>query len=342
MPQDIALDIPFPTKTNPRVDAVADRNERWLISAGLLSSQQNIERYRSWNIALLAAGFLPDASERELTFGLAVQSFFFFFDDLFDGALGHNPAATYEICHEMAALARQGSGFGKPVVAPTFPLARLWSSLWARAQQGMSAAWRARTVRHWEEYFLTYVSEAVNRKSGTALGMDSYMKLRRDGIGSQVVLDISERCGHFEAPPEIHQSMCMLEVRDITAEVVTLTNDLHSLEKDQANGDPNNAVLLLSREHSCSQDEAIARLQQMVRRRTLRFRQLVDEVDRLCDAFGFSGEERENTHRFLDANRACMRGNYHWSNISARYSDVGVLHVIRSPRIEDVIAQTVD
>ncbi|RLU87528.1 hypothetical protein CTZ27_23170 [Streptomyces griseocarneus] len=338
MPQDIALDIPFPTRINPLVKTVAARNERWLITEGLLSSQQNIERYRSWNIAKLAAGFLPDVCERELTYGLAVQSFFFFFDDLFDGALGHNPAATYEICHEMAALARQGAG--TPATAPSFPLARLWSSLWHRAQKGMSAAWRGRAVRHWEEYFLTYVSEAVNRKSGTALSMDSYMKLRRDGIGSQVVLDISERCGHFEAPPEIHQSMCMLEVRDITAEVVTLTNDLHSLEKDQANGDPNNAVLLLAREHSSSQEEAVVRLQRMVRRRTRRFQQLVIEIDRLCDAFGLTAEERENTHRFLDVNRACMRGNLDWSNNTARYSDIGVRHVIRSPRIEDVIAQT--
>ncbi|MGW1073740.1 terpene synthase family protein [Streptomyces sp. NPDC002537] len=340
MPQDIALDIPFPTRTNPLVDTVAERNERWLITEGLLSSQQNIERYRSWGIAKLAAGFLPDVSERELTFGLAVQSFFFFFDDLFDGALGRNPAATYEICHEMAALARQGSGTS--LVSPSFPLARLWASLWNRCQQGMSAAWRGRAVRHWEEYFLTYVSEAVNRKSGTALGMDSYMKLRRDGIGSQVVLDVSERCGHFEAPPEIHQSMCMLEIRDITAEVVTLTNDLHSLEKDQANGDPNNAVLLLGKEHSCSQEQAVVHLQRMVRRRTRRFQRLAAEVDQLCDSFGLSADERESTHRFLDANRACMRGNLDWSDSSGRYSDIGVWHVIRSPRIEDVIAQTVD
>ncbi|MFD0381893.1 hypothetical protein ACFQ2B_04130 [Streptomyces stramineus] len=289
---------------------------------------------------LARRGLPPHEREEDLTFGLAVQSFFFFFDDLFDGSLGEDPVATYEICHQMAALTRHGSGGSG--ITPSFPLARMWCTLWRRAQAGMSPAWRGRAIRHWEEYFLTYVSEAVNRKSNTSLRMDAYLKLRRDGIGSQVVLDISERCGHYEAPPEIHQSMCMLEARDITAEVVTLTNDLHSLEKDLANGEPNNAVQLLRQEHGCSQEEAIGRLQEMVSLRTARFQQLVAEADRLCDTFGFSLEQRVNTHRFLDANRACMRGNYDWSRTSDRYSRVGVLHVTRSPRIEDVIAQTAE
>ncbi|WKU47918.1 pentalenene synthase [Streptomyces sp. VNUA116] len=340
MPQDIALDIPFPKRLNPYVEVARARNEHWLVSTGLLSSPHNVERYRTWRIERLAAGFLPGVSVNELTFGLAVQSFFFFFDDLFDSGLGEDPAATYEICHEMAALARQEPGATD--VTPSFPLARVWTELWQQSQLGMSAAWRARSVRHWEEYFLTYVSEAVNRRSGTVLSMDSYMKLRRLGIGSEVVVDVSERCGHFEAPPEIHQSMAVLEARAITAEVVTLTNDLHSLEKDLANGELNNAVLLLGLEHGCSRAEAIAHVQRMVRRRTARFLQLEAEADRLCDVFGLTPEQRENTRLFLDTNRACMRGNLDWSNDTGRYSEIGVSHVNRSPRIEDVVARTAE
>ncbi|MFD0381894.1 hypothetical protein ACFQ2B_04135 [Streptomyces stramineus] len=64
MPQDVHLDIPFPTKTNPHVETAQARNEEWLISTGLLSSRRNLDRYRTWRIAWLAAGFLPMSGRR--------------------------------------------------------------------------------------------------------------------------------------------------------------------------------------------------------------------------------------------------------------------------------------
>ncbi|UGY94499.1 terpene synthase family protein [Streptomyces gobiensis] len=340
MPQDIVLEIPFPARINPHTEAVLVRHMEWLKAAGFLSSDENIERYLTWRLVELAGRFYPDALEDDLVLGAQGQAFFFFFDDLFDSHLGESPAAAYRICYEMAALARQSPD--STWIKPSFPLARLWLDHWCRAQEGMSAAWRERAARHWEDFFLSYVTEAANRKSGALLGTDQYLKLRRLAIATEGVLDTAERCGRFEAPPEIHQSMSILEIRDITAEVVVLANDLHSLEKDQVNGELNNAILLLRSERSYSQDEAVREVRDMVHKRIARFQQLGHEIYRLCDDFALSAEQRAGTRRFLEVNRACMRGNYDWGRTTDRYSKVGIQHVKRSPRIEDTVAHTTE
>ncbi|MEU8584162.1 terpene synthase family protein [Streptomyces abikoensis] len=340
MPQNVPLDIPFEVRISPDVEAASARHMKWLKAEGFITSASNAERYLTWAVAELAGRFHPDAFGDDLELGIQGQTFYFFFDDLFDSHLGRDPLAAYEICREMASLARRSPD--APPVEPTFPLARLWLDHWERLRQGMSPAWRERAARHWEQYFLTYVTEAVNRKAGLVLDMNRYLALRRLAIGVEGVLDTTERCGGFEAPPEVHESTLVQEIREITAEVVILTNDLHSLEKDVANGEPDNAVLLLRREHDCSQEEALGLLREMVHRRVDRFRRLADRTHELCASLELSPPQRESTHRFLEANRACMRGNYDWSRTTDRYSRVGVGFVQRSPRIEDTLATLTD
>ncbi|MDT0449610.1 terpene synthase family protein [Streptomyces hesseae] len=329
------MDIPFEVRISPDVAAANARHMKWLRAEGFVTTSSNADRYLTWAVGELAGRFHPDAFGDDLELGIQGQTFYFFFDDLFDSHLGRDPLAAYGLCQEMAALARQSPD--SSLVKPTFPLARLWLDHWERLRHGMSVAWRERAARHWEQYFLSYVTEAVNRRAGLVLDMSRYLALRRVAIGVEGVLDTAERCGGFEAPPEVHESTLVQEIREITAEVVILTNDLHSLEKDEANGEPDNAVLLLRREHDCSQEDAIGLLRGMVHQRIDRFRRLTDRTHELCAALGLSPRQRESTHRFLGANRALMRGNYDWSRATDRYSRIGVDHVQRSPRIEDII-----
>lgn len=336
--QDIDLDIPYEPRTSPDMDTARARNLDWLTSAGLITSEENKTRYLTWELADLAARFYPNALGEDLELALQGQSFVFFFDDLFDSPLGKNPAVSYAICHEMAALARVDDTAG--AAEPSFPLAHVWLDHWSRAKRGMSAAWRARAARNWQRWFLSYVAEAMDRKSGTVLDIDRYMQLRRVAIGADPVLDTAERCEHYEVPAHVHESTCMWRMRDLTSEVVTLVNDLNSLEKDAVNGEPNNIVLLLRRERPGTMDEAVLTVQAMIRKRIERFEELAAEAERLGEALALSAREREAVARFVDTNRACMRGTYDWGRRSGRYDQMGIEYVKRSPRIEDLVAST--
>lgn len=337
MPQDAPLDIPFPTPINVHARTAVAPHVSALVSEGFLTSAENTARYRSWRLTELAARFYPDAALEDLVLGARGQAFFFFFDDLFDSHLGEDPAAAYQVCRRMAALARHTPGCAP--AEPAFPLARMWLDLWEGLREGMSVHWQERAARHWERYFLSYVTEAADRATAVVLDLDAYLRLRRRSIGTDGVLDTAERCGRFEAPPEVHESTWIRELRGLTAEVVTLTNDVHSLEKDLANGEANNAVLILQRFHRCTEREAIAQIRTAIGDRTRAFERLASQAGRIGDALRLAPAQRDATLRFLDANRSCMRGNYDWSRHTPRYSPVGVRHVEDAPRIEDAVSR---
>ncbi|WP_052230295.1 hypothetical protein [Streptomyces sp. CT34] len=139
---DIELDMTFAPRISPDLETARIRNLEWLTSAGLLTSTDHQARYLGWNPADLAARFYPDAVGDDLILGVQGQSFFFFFDDLFDGHLGTDPVGPYAICREMAATAHRSPD--STLVQPTFPLAHVWLDHCSRAQEGMSDAWRER------------------------------------------------------------------------------------------------------------------------------------------------------------------------------------------------------
>ncbi|MGV4983363.1 hypothetical protein ACVB8X_02290 [Streptomyces sp. NRAIS4] len=56
------------------------RNLDYLVSTGLLTREDTITRYLSWDLATLAARFHPHAVGAKLDLGLLQQAFYFCFD----------------------------------------------------------------------------------------------------------------------------------------------------------------------------------------------------------------------------------------------------------------------
>ncbi|WP_221361798.1 terpene synthase family protein [Streptomyces beigongshangae] len=335
--QDVELYIPFATRMSPDAEALPEKIAAYLESTGLITSPENMKRYLSWQLEDLAGRFYPEARGDDMMVGALSQTFVFTFDDIFDGPVGTDPAAAYRICHEMARLVRRSEeGINEK---PTYPIGELWLDYRRRCNEGMSAAWRLRTARHWEQYFLAYVMEATIRKLDAVLDVPTYTAMRRIAIGTNTVLATAEHCGHFEAPPEVHETLWLREVCEIAADVVTITNDLQSLEKDLRNNEMNNFVLLFVREHDCSERRAIEKLQELTEIRVKRFIQLESKADTLCRSLGIDAEGREGTHKFLGAARSLMKGNYDWGNSSDRYSATGSEYVKQSPYIDDRVSE---
>ena len=323
MPQDICLDIPFPARIHPGEAEARERNIDWLVSNRWLTREENVVRFRTWRLSDMGARFHPGAvTTDDLDLGVQQQAFYFFLDDLFDSPLGAAPSNAHALVCHLAEIARHG---GEPdAVTPGFPLAEMFAGIWDRSRRGMSEAWCRRAGLNWEAFFLSYVTEAVNTATGTVMDLGPYRTHRQVSIGAEGVLDIIERCGGFEAPPELHESSCFREMRALSADVIVLTNDVQSLEKDEANREPNNAVTLLSRERGHCRQEALETVQDMVREHITRFHVLSAQARRLCTALGLTAQQCEAAERFVDACRIVMRANYDWGNACGRYSPDGV------------------
>ncbi len=337
MPRDIELDIPYPPRISPDTPQARVRNVEWLTRNGLLTTQDNVDRYLEWDMAQLAGRLFPDAYGEDLDLGVLEQTFFFFLDDIFDGDVGKDPAQADALCHYLVAMVRPPGGSAP--VRPPFPLAGVLSEILKRSRDGMPDAWIARAGRGWENHFLIYVTEAADRRSGPARSLDAYMERRRISIGLSPTLDLAESIEHFVPSPALHESTVLKQLCGVAAEILTLTNDAQSLEKDEANGD-DNMILILARERGLSRDEAIEAVPDMVRTRIAQFEELALDSMRACSAITDSADEWAALMRFVQSNREIIRANYDWGRRTDRYGARGVEQVHRSAKINDRITET--
>ena len=314
MPQGVILHIPFPRRKSPDAERAHRVHLGWPRSHGLLPDARAVRRHLMGSYADVAARFHPTATGDDLDLAVDQQSWYFLFDDLFDGPAGTDADRVRELTGDVAA-ALDGSG------VPRHPLARAFADLWARSITGMSAVWRARAAADWRAYLGGYVDEALARGGRRLPRFTDHLALRTHTIGALPVLDMAERVGHYECPARALDSSLVDEMRRLAVEVVILDNDIVSVEKEDAVGDVN-LVLLLESERGCSRAEAVDRMCVMVAERSDRFVALERELPALAHGLGLDGGERAALERYdRDALRTLMRGAYDWDQQAERYGD---------------------
>ncbi|MER5863389.1 pentalenene synthase [Kitasatospora sp. NPDC002040] len=312
MPQDVDLPIPFPSRISLDHERARDTHLAWPRSYGLLPTDSAAERHARGDYAGLAARFHPPATGTELDLGVDQQSWFFLFDDTFDGPPGHDPQGVR--CTVRSLLDVLAGG------AATDPMLCAFADLRRRSCEGMSRQWRQRSARAWREYFTGHIAEAVGRRDRTRYSVRQYFGIRRDTIGVTPTLDLGERVRHAEVPDLMHRHPALAALRTLACDLVIIDNDIASVEKECAAGELNNAVLLLRHERDCSTATAVALLREEVAALLGRF-----ERDRLRLTSGraylaLPGPDRARVDGYLaDGVQAVIRGAFDWHRQSRRY-----------------------
>jgi hypothetical protein len=323
MSQNTELYIPFPPRISLDVEGAAERQLIWPRAHGLVHGEAAEKRVTGWLLAELSACFHPQATGDNLDLGTHQQTFFFLFDDQFDGADDQSPPQALALARELIFLTQEPRGSQPRYPSP---LGYAFAHLWQLSTDGMSQHWCDRAGRDWAAYFNGYLIEADERRHGGYMDLNAYLKMRQLSIGVGPVINLEERISGHEVPPRIMGSPLLQEMRSSTDLVVILANDVQSLAKEAERGDKHNTVLILQHQHGCSQEEAIARLQGMVRDHIERFLQQEAEVPALLDRLAATPSERHATETFItDGLRACMRGTYDWGRRNARYAPEGVI-----------------
>ncbi|MEE1939947.1 terpene synthase family protein [Streptomyces sp. TRM 70361] len=317
MPQDIDFFLPFDTGSNPDTDRAREHHIAWAHGRGLVRSTAALHRYRSWLLPELAAYAYPDVTGPDLDLVTDAVCLGFPLDDQFDGPLGRQPAQAARLTGELAAIAYREPG-ARPAL--DVPIVTAYADVWRRSAEGMSPAWRRRAADNWARFFRAYVAEARNRRHRVALDEDSYVRLRRRAVGTASCFDLIERAHHFELPPAVHGGAELRELNRCAGDVVFLCNDVHSVEREEARGDPHNIVLVRQRTTGCSRQRAVAWVRELVRERVERFLEVRAHAEGQCAARWGLDARRSDLTRYLDGLCAWMAGNQAWGVASARYA----------------------
>jgi Terpene synthase family 2, C-terminal metal binding len=277
----------------------------------------NAEQFRDWKLGEAAAYFYPEATPDGLELAADLMGWYFApSDDQFDGALGKNPRWATDITQDLVAILDLDVGAALPA---TYPVATGFADLWWRSCRGMSPAWRQRAAQHWRQYFIGQLAEVVNRRHGRQPDVVSCLRQRTVTTSCGPLTDLIERVSGYEVPDIAWHTPVIDELRQLTGEIIGITNDLVSSDKERAQGDTANNVLLVLENHQhCSRDEAIERMRQMTHERFERFLRLEQQAPDLDDILTQQG--RIALRRFVSGLHDMLAGDNEWEHTSSRYS----------------------
>ncbi|WP_431983281.1 terpene synthase family protein [Streptomyces qinglanensis] len=318
MPRNVTFTIPFPPRYNPHYSHAQRKNLDWLRRHGMVSGQQAVDLYLSWDLADLAARCWPEADAADLSLTVDLKSFYFLFDDQFDGPQGSDPPAVAEVCHELIGIAHQDAD-----TTPRSAAARAFADLWARCRSGMSSAWIARAACDWERYFASYPYESWHRSTRQVPAMDDCLEIRRGSAATESVVGMVERLNRIEVPRTAFHSPQLRLMRRTAVDVPFIANDVYSYEKETARGDVYDILVSLQDAHACTLDEAVRRARAMVDRSVDRFLRVRSELPRLCGALGLDDAERDAVLRYAKGLEDWLRGHNDWMMRTARYAPGG-------------------
>lgn len=316
MPLGVETHIPFPDRVSPDVARAEAVHLDWPRSFGLLPTERSARRHVQGRFPELAGRFNPRAVGPELDLSTDQMSWFFLFDDLFDGDAGSSVEKARALVEAVEAVLREegpGPDLANPVVAA-------FADLWRRSREGMSPAWRTRAVTSWRTYLAGHVTEAANRRAVSDPTREEQIALRAETGGVRPILDLAERLGGFEVPDDVWHSPELTEMRRLAAEVVILDNDIVSVEKEERIGDHNLVLHVERRAPGTSRARAVEEVGELLRTRTDRF---LDLAATFTDPAFDPGRGDAGTavrHRYVqDALMSVMRGAHDWQQHSERY-----------------------
>ncbi len=301
------LYYPFESRLSPHAIEVEGDNWIWLKRHGLLSSPAASTRVRAAEFGKLAARAYPEASLETLRLAAAWASWLFLRDDRCDEeGLGTEPALLKSWSDEhlriLAGTTRKRS---------TDPLAMARSDLGRRLLAKGGTRWMVRFLSDVQDYFEGSVWEAENRKARRVPALRTYIRLR-DVTGAV------KTCFHFYElsranvlPIQARQDPALTRLMTLANRVICWSNDLFSAEKELAQGDVHNLVIVLQNHLHVSSTDAT---QHAVRMHDAAVRAFIGLQERFLKS-----NTEPSAAAFVTALEGWMRANVDWSVETGRY-----------------------
>ncbi len=308
------LEIPFEARLSPFLDRAHDHGLRWARETGMVKSDKAVAYWTAIQMDGFACRYWPQAPEQNIDLAVDVMTFYFFFDDQFDGELGYNPDKALDVLGHLAEITLTDGRTDQ-----RNPLFVAFADIWSRAIQNMSPTWRYRAAHHWRDYFYGHFFEAVGRKGNLVHDLASYKQGRLSSAGPKTSIDLIERIGGYEVPEHVLLYPQLWLMREIIAETTWMSNDLQSYEKElNAKNDSDNLVFVVSRTSGIPIPEAADRVRAEAHRRLQEFARLEDELPRIIQALGAETYGKV-IELYVEGLKLSLAGQDAWGNTTFRY-----------------------
>ncbi|MFE7562319.1 terpene synthase family protein [Kitasatospora sp. NPDC057500] len=273
-------------------------------------------RFNGADSAKLIAYAYPDAHGSDLDLAVDMMCVFFIVDEIFDGPLRDDPKSATMVVDELVGTLTPGTVAARSSLSP---LATHFAGMWAQTTHGMAAPWQERAAHHWIRYLWGNVCEDVDRALQPPRTLDDYLALRRHVVGYRPCQDMIERVSGYEIPSFLWHQSALQALGDLCTDLIVLSNDIYSLEKEQDRGESMNAILLLARTAGSSPRVALQQVNGLASRLAAGFPAAAARVRDLADHLHLAAGRRNLLDRWIDANRNWLGAHNRWACEIPRY-----------------------
>ncbi|MFD8525317.1 hypothetical protein ACFV2D_35745 [Streptomyces capillispiralis] len=334
MPQDVDFFLPISPQVNPLERTAKSHSLRWAQRFSLATSDQASQRILAYDMAGLMSRWFPYAAGPDLNLSIDAMVVAVLFDDHFESTKRVLSSTEARHLSERFINIMQ---FPEVSAQGTLILEAAFADVWSRLTEGMSQEWRRRTARNWADFFEANVSEVENRSRQEIMNVPDYLMFRRRSGFVQPMIDMTERIYHFELPPDIHEMPQIQALRDVAADVIDAVNDMHSLEKEEADKDPHNLVTVIRENQQCTRDDAIIIARDMTNLWVRKFLTLSAQLSEVNSKSGIDQRISSDINRWAAAMKDAIRGNHDWGASTARYSGASFEHSKQEIDREDLM-----
>ncbi|WP_143306098.1 terpene synthase family protein [Chitinophaga vietnamensis] len=299
------IKYPFPSRLNLHVSAAQQHITAWVQEYGLITDERALARFERGRFAWLAARAFPDAALDELCLIADFNTWLFILDDQCDEAPTGKQAAylrsimagLMDILHQNKIVTLANGG----------PLPAALSSIWERMRAISTPAWRLRFIRSMQDYFDSCLWEADNREARIIPSVADYVRMRpyTGALFADVeAIDIIEK---IYLPDSLLQHALLKRLMLACNNIVCWANDIFSCQKESAQGDVHNLVLVLQHEQQLSLQDALFEAARMHNEEVAIFAAL-EKLLPLTNT-----ELDYEMLRYVSVLRSWITGNYDWS-----------------------------
>ncbi|KIJ33097.1 hypothetical protein M422DRAFT_264968 [Sphaerobolus stellatus SS14] len=265
------------------------------------------------NFARLAGLSFPNAGKSRLETGLAFYLWGFSVDDFFDNT-SRSPSETEKDVELNTAVTLCDSipNVGSPSAAVLHDLLKQF-----REDGSPGMVKRSQFIEGFHSWSKALITQTKTRWNNDIPSVDAFILMRRSTIGAEMAKAVMEYTIGIDLPDHVFDDPIVQGVFDATTDILTWPNDLCSFNKEQADGDFQNLVVVIMHERGLDLQRAIFELEKMLKAR-------VDDYISLKSRLPSFGPEIDTElGRYHENIEYCVQGIIQWhyeSPVSTHYN----------------------
>ncbi|MFI5591856.1 germacradienol/geosmin synthase [Amycolatopsis sp. NPDC051758] len=318
-----AIELPFPLRLSPHLDACRVRNVDWARQLGFLDGVVWDERkLRATDLPLCAAGIHPDADADQLDVTSDWLTWGTYADDYYPIVFGATrDLAAAKACNERLSLFMPVDG--EPTPTPANALEAGLADVWPRTTAGMTPENRRAVRKAVDTMTSSWLWELVNQAQNRIPDPIDYVEMRRRTFGSDLTMSLS-RFSHGRAvPPELYRTRPVQAIEHAATDYSCFVNDLFSYRKEiQYEGELHNAVLVVQNFLGCSEECAFGVVGNLMSARLAEFKHAAAiELPALFRDYAIAPDVQEMLLEYVEEFRNWMAGIVNWHENVGRYTE---------------------